>query len=886
MSCQSKLVFSRQLLVARLPSRAACCTWRATPSEACLYPRRLRLRLARLLLLLTTVLTAAGLFAQTIEGEQGAPLTKRHQDFLAQVEWLITEDEESIFRSLTRDYHRDEFVKRFWQVRDPFPRTQRNELLEAIDKGYRIARDRYEDLSEDRARIMVLNGEPERTFRMSCELIRSLEVWHYRASSIVRGEFYAVFQRVGGRYQLWSPKEGLHPLLTFASARLEDRDIAAQIETGCARGSQLLEALSLSPDWDDLRENSEVFVPVNPEWAKSFVSRSTDLPEDASLLPGELTIEYPSGHQSRTVVQALLRIPEQPLTEWIAEQRDGNADVARFLVDGEIVRDDELFEQFRYRFDLPLEGQETLPLIVQRFLRPGEYQLVLKARELGSDRYLRRTETLSVPRVARNTQIHSDLAIDEDSALSLAEANNSALPDLEQASTEDSGGTRHRLVIKPPSEQLLTGRVRILAEAEGEGIARVSFALDGKTLMSKARAPYSLELDLGETPKLHSVTASALDPDGAVLAEDEIQLNAGPHRFSARLVEPQRGRTYKRSVRAAAEVQVPTLEKLDRVEFFLNDTLVATLFQPPFVQPMLIPEDSSLAYVRVVAHLEGGGSSEDVVFVNAPDVTDEIDVNMVELYATVLDRRGNFADGLSKEDFRVTEGGREQVIRRFEKVTELPIHSGILLDTSGSMDERMEDAEAAALHFFNLVLTERDRACLITFADEPRMEVPFTSNREILAGGLAGLVADGETALWDALVYSLYYFNGLKGRRALVVLSDGEDWESDYTFEEVMEFARRSGVALYTIGLDIDHRDMDVRSRLSRLATETGGRPFFIESAGELKRVYTKIEAELRSQYLIVYQSDADLTDKDFRSLTLKALPRGLRARTMRGYYP
>lgn len=152
----------------------------------------------------------------------------------------------------------------------------------------------------------------------------------------------------------------------------------------------------------------------------------------------------------------------------------------------------------------------------------------------------------------------------------------------------------------------------------------------------------------------------------------------------------------------------------------------------------------------------------------------------------------------------------------------------------------------------------------------------------ILAGGLAGLTAEGETALYDSLIY----FSGLRGKRAIVVLTDGEDSHSKYSFEEAYEFARRTGVSIYIIGLGLQSRDSEIRLRMRRLAAETGGELFLIDSAAQLGRVYADIPEELRSQYLIAYQSSQVDGDDKFREVEVKMLRRGLEAKTIRGYHP
>jgi Ca-activated chloride channel family protein len=245
-------------------------------------------------------------------------------------------------------------------------------------------------------------------------------------------------------------------------------------------------------------------------------------------------------------------------------------------------------------------------------------------------------------------------------------------------------------------------------------------------------------------------------------------------------------------------------------------------------------------------------------------------------------------EGLAKEDFTVLEDGVPQQVRRFERVDNVPIYAGVLLDTSASMGEgeKLDQAVSGALRFFQKVITPKDRAAVITFSDQPTLAVRFTNQEPVLAGGLAGLTAAGNTALYDSLIYGLYYFGGIKGKRAIVILSDGKDEGSRYTFAEALEYARRSGVALYTVGIGLSTREADVRLKLARLADETGGRYFFIDRADELERIYDSIQNELRSQYLLAYQSSKEGDPDKFRTVEVKLDKPGLEAKTVRGYYP
>jgi len=330
---------------------------------------------------------------------------------------------------------------------------------------------------------------------------------------------------------------------------------------------------------------------------------------------------------------------------------------------------------------------------------------------------------------------------------------------------------------------------------------------------------------------------------------------------------------------------VPEGDNLERVEFFLGEQRLATLYQPPFAVPMLLQRPGEMTYVRAIAYLRDGNSAEDVVFVNSPGYAEQLQVDLVELYATVSDRKGHVLEDLERGDFTAYENGVKQEIVRYERVRDLPIHAGVLLDTSASMQEELADAENGALRFFSQVIEAKDRAAVLTFADAPRLVVPFTNDPEKLRGGVASLVAEGETALWDSVVYALHYFSGMRGKRAVVVLTDGEDSKSKWTFDEAIDFARRAGVAIYAIGLDLPQRAVEAHNRLERLASETGGRAFFIARSGELERVYGTIEEELRSQYLITYQSPATDANK-YREVDLRVARPGAVVKTIKGYFP
>ena len=170
-----------------------------------------------------------------------------------------------------------------------------------------------------------------------------------------------------------------------------------------------------------------------------------------------------------------------------------------------------------------------------------------------------------------------------------------------------------------------------------------------------------------------------------------------------------------------------------------------------------------------MAHLRSGAWAEDLVFVNSRNLVERIDVALIELYTSVTDRSGAPLRGLADSDFQVLVDGEPQLLQRFDQAANLPVHAGILFDTSTSMIERIgTPPKRRRSTSSSSSSVPQDRACLITCNDRPKLAVGLTGSRETLAGGLADLTTEGETALYDSVLYALYYFGGLRGKRALI----------------------------------------------------------------------------------------------------------------------
>jgi VWFA-related protein len=804
-------------------------------------------------------------------------LPEKYRQWLQTVDLIISEEEVTTFLKLEKDYERDAFIKRFWEVRDPIKSTSRNEFRDRWEASVEQALAQFGTLDDDRSRVMLLNGMPSARLEGHCaSVIWPVEVWYFNRAERTRSELIVVFYRHwgAGPYRVWSAQEGLGALFSGGAADSGTHDLQT-IANGCRDGDKIAGAIGWVAAQGMGYSMLEAQMMSKPEgqsgeWVTSFNSYSTDLAPGTPPLPAKLSLEFPGRYQNRTAVQGLISVPASGATL----SSLAGAQTYDLLINGEVLQNGALFDSFRYKFDLPAAGAAgagaTLPLVFQRFLRPGDYLLIVKVQDINSKKAYREERTITVP--ASERVAPAPLATDPDTASArLLQEANAAI---------STGDTTLKLV--PPFGELQTGMQRFDTLTTGSNIDKVAFALEGKPVLTKRRPPFSVELDLGNLPRPRKLTATAFDAAGHQVAADELLINSEANRFQVRLSEPQRGKRYTNSLLARADVAVPDGQTVERVEFYLNEAKIATVYQPPYQQPILLPKGEELAYVRAVAYLTDGNSTENLVFVNAPENMAEVQVNYVELYTSVLDRQGRPVAGLTQKDFSVTEDGARQEIARFERVTDLPIHAAVTLDISASMEKSIDKARQAALQFLQSTIHPKDRAAVITFNDHPYLTTKFTNEIPALAGGLAGLKAERGTALYDSIIFTLYYFTGVKGQRAMLLLTDGKDEGSRFTYDDALEYARRAGVTIYTIGLgdDAEHR------KLEKLSAETGGRAFFIKSSDELAAIYSSIEAELRSQYLIAYQSTNATGGTNFRNVDLKVNKPGLEAKTIRGYYP
>jgi VWFA-related protein len=287
--------------------------------------------------------------------------------------------------------------------------------------------------------------------------------------------------------------------------------------------------------------------------------------------------------------------------------------------------------------------------------------------------------------------------------------------------------------------------------------------------------------------------------------------------------------------------------------------------------------------------------------VNAHD-TIKVNVNVVEVLATVTDKKGHTVLDLGQKDFRLFEDNQPQTIQYFSRETDLPLRVGILIDTSNSVRERLHFEEEAAIDFLNQALRpDQDQAFVLGFDVEPQIVQDYTDDVDKLSTAIRSLQAGGTTALYDAIYYACKQKMIIEPqpqpyiRRVLIIVSDGRDNESQHSREEALAMARRSEAVIYAISTnnsgsssteDTVHGSGNPGDKVLRyFAQETGGRPFFPFEASDLASNFQDIARELRSQYSLGYVSTNQKHDGSFRGISLETAEKGYRVRAKTGYF-
>ncbi|MGA8215092.1 MAG: VWA domain-containing protein [Candidatus Sulfotelmatobacter sp.] len=270
-----------------------------------------------------------------------------------------------------------------------------------------------------------------------------------------------------------------------------------------------------------------------------------------------------------------------------------------------------------------------------------------------------------------------------------------------------------------------------------------------------------------------------------------------------------------------------------------------------------------------------------------------VGTNEVNVVFTVTDKHGKLVTDLKQGDFHFVDDNKPATeIRSFHAETNLPLQVGLLIDASNSVRDRFKFEQESAIEFLNQTVRRGyDRAMVVGFDVTPEVTQDFTDDSEQLDRGVRALRPGGGTALYDALYYACrdkLLKQGQAGatRRAIILLSDGDDNQSHVTREEAIEMAQRAEAIVYTISTNVSGTKGTGDKVLERIADATGGKAFFPFQIRDVANDFAEIQAELRSQYAVSYKPADFKPDGHFRTIEIVASDRkNFRVRARRGYY-
>lgn len=535
------------------------------------------------------------------------------------------------------------------------------------------------------------------------------------------------------------------------------------------------------------------------------------------------------------------------------------------VLTGSISQNGEVVKRFRY----PILPSTTSPLTSIQTLQPGPAEI--------DARLMVPLEEQTPVILAKATQ---SFTIAKTNKVYVAKEGEGADAILAEGVVPEGSGA---VKIVAPRRDVAPNLFIVEVEVQSP-VTRVEFWVEGKKIMARNAPPYRAELDLGALPKRVEVRAIGYDAQGRYVDADAFVVNEHETPLEVkitRVITPDGVSHFKLSV------QNPKATQIKSATFFAGQKKLHEWSGPPYALDISSAKLKGVDFVRASIVDETNYEASDLLFLSGARFSEEIEVNLVELPVIVTDHAGLPVTDLKQTDFSVLENGKPQKITSFNYASNLPISAGVLLDHSGSMKPRMEQSKSAAIEFFKRIMKGGDRAFVTGFAFDAVSAAPFVTDVSSLEAQVRAIPdASGGTSLYDAIVTGLYRFRGMQGRRALIILTDGEDTTSRTSYEEMLTYARSARVPLYFIGVGLGVFEISGTSKMKALAAETGGIAYFIHDIKQVDETYAQLEKDLRSQYLIAYNAQVTSKDRAYRKVDVKVSRPDTTVRTIRGFIP
>jgi VWFA-related protein len=436
----------------------------------------------------------------------------------------------------------------------------------------------------------------------------------------------------------------------------------------------------------------------------------------------------------------------------------------------------------------------------------------------------------------------------------------------------------------PLADTVQVGRTEVTARVADPRITGLRFLLDGHAVAEAGPPSWTARVPFDLTARPQTLEAVAVDAAGREVARDAVPVNEPADEPWLRLLPV---RAAGGGSLLAARVRPPKGRSLRSLELLAGERLLGVLSREPWEVPV---SRSGLAapFFHAVAVFDDGTLIEDVELVASAGFGSVVDVERVELLPRFVDANKRPVV-VHAEDLALFEEGEERPVEEVVAGAELPLLLGIAVDASGSMRSvasRFRDEVGSLL---DQLAPGRDRAFLVVFADNSVLAQAPTSDFRRLGRALGGLQGQGRTALWDAIAHALSQFDRKRSRRALVVLTDGDNTAGRLDEPRAIEIARRLGIPVFFVSpLDLSngYRGGPTRQGLVRMAQQTGGALMPFSAPGELAGLLRQLFERLRAQTLVTFVPSGARPEKaTWRRVEIRSKQPGIRVEGELGYF-
>lgn len=433
------------------------------------------------------------------------------------------------------------------------------------------------------------------------------------------------------------------------------------------------------------------------------------------------------------------------------------------------------------------------------------------------------------------------------------------------------------LRIVTPARMTILGDADVLVEG-ATNIARVDYLLDDVKVASSAKHPFRVSIDVGRTPRARTVKAVAFDAAGNAKGEALATINDRIDAFFVSIVAPA-SPWIGGANDIELDVHVPPGRSVSRVDVSWNGQDIATLTAAPFRARMNVTP-REFGYLRAVATLDDGNSAEVTRIYNSTGVSESVEVGAVTVIASVTNDKGERIGGLGSSDFAITDE-KQQVTPTLRSSDDDPVTIGIAIDSSSSMSGRQVYVIRAATEFLGRALRPQDQAFVVAFDTGPRLVHPRSSDVAKLRESVFALAPSGGTSIFDGVTFALQQFQGISGKKALLVFTDGDEGTSSASAKECQRMARTVGVPVYGIVPPKGNRRSNA---LSGIVADTGGTMFFGEPEEIFPALFQRLSAEMRGQYVLSFTRPAGIKAGTWRSIRVAVDRQDASVRTIQGY--